>query len=142
MKIVDSTILNSGINAERAIVDGIIEAAAGSQLLLSDATILKGFVTVAVGGEIQTLSGPSNLIDTANGSHNAAQFTLINDGLVLVNDNSSLTLGSSFKIGNAGTIELDSTGDNTALLFTEPLAVLAGGGDIILEGAAVKEPPR
>jgi len=131
----DSTI-DAGTNAEGAIVDGIIEAGAGSQLLFSNATILKGFVTVAVGGEIQTLSGTSNLVDTSNGAHNATQFTIINDGLVLVNDNSSLTLGSSFDIGNAGTIEVDSTGNKTELLFTEPLAVLSGGGDIILEGAA------
>src|SRR6185437_979414 len=139
----DSTIVNSGVNAQGAIVDGIIEAAAGSEILLSNATILKGFVTVSVGGEIETLSGTSNLIDTSNGSHNATQPTIINDfgGLVLVDDNSSLTLGSSFDIENAGTIEVDSTGDKTELLFTEPLARLSGGGDVILEGAAVIEPP-
>jgi large repetitive protein len=134
LTIQDSTIVNSGANSQGQIVDGEILAGTGSEILLQDATILEGFVSVQVGGEIETVSGANNKIDTTNGARNGAQPTLVNDGKILINDDSELTLGSSFEIENAGTIELASTGNATELEFNQPLAILSGGGDVILDG--------
>jgi hypothetical protein len=134
LTIQDSTIVNSGTNNQGQTVDGLILAGAGSEILLADATILEGFVSVQAGGEIETVSGTADRIDTSNGTRNTAQPTIINDGKILINDNSSLTLASPFDIENTGTIELASTGNATELEFNQPQAILSGGGDVILDG--------
>jgi FecR protein len=134
LTIQDSTIVNSGANSQGQAVDGLILAGAGSEILLADATILEGLVSVQAGGEIETVSGTADRIDTSNGTRNTAQPTIINDGKILINDNSSLTLASPFDIENIGTIELASTGNATELEFNQPQAILSGGGDVILDG--------
>jgi hypothetical protein len=135
LTIEDSTIINSGTDSQGRIVDGLIFAGAGSEILLQDATILEGFVSVEAGGEIETVSGTDNRIDTSNApTHNTTQPTIVNAGKILINDDSSLTLASPFDIVNAGTIELDSTGNQTRLEFNQPFAILLGGGDVILDG--------
>jgi hypothetical protein len=123
LTIEDSTIVQSG--------DGLVLAGAGSEILLQDASILEGFVSVQAGGEIETVSGTDDLIDTSGGQ---AQPTLVNAGKLLISDNSTLTLGGPLDIVNAGTIELASTGDKTLLEFNQPLTVLSGGGDVLLDG--------
>ena len=138
LAIVNTTIVNSTFNGESGF-DGTIEAGANSHIDLSNATILEGFVQVDSGGEIDTVAGTSNVIETANGpDHNVSTptITIASGGLALVNDNSSLTLASPFNIENSGTIELDSTGKKTFLYFNQPFPILSGGGSIVLEGGA------
>jgi hypothetical protein len=133
----DTTIVNSSTDAFGNIDDGQIVAGARSHIYLDNATILQGFVTVAAGGEIDTVAGSSNTIDTANGpNHNISVPTITIDGTVVVNDNSSLTLASPDAIDNAGTIELNSTGDATTLYFDQPFAGINGGGHIVLSDNA------
>ncbi|WP_213737477.1 autotransporter-associated beta strand repeat-containing protein [Bradyrhizobium sp. dw_411] len=134
LTIQDSTIVNSGVNGAGQIADGLVLAGANSEILLADATILEGFVSVQAGGEIETVAGTGNRIDTTNGTRNTAQPTIVNAGKILINDDSSLTLASPFDIDNAGTIELASIGNATELDFNQPQAILSGGGDIILDG--------
>ena len=135
VSIENSTIVNSGIDGQGRIVDGLIEVGASSKILLDNATILHGFVSVLGGGEMSTAVGSSNRIDTANGpTHNTTVPSIVNDGKVLVSDDSSLTLASPFDIDNAGTIELASTSGETLLAFNQPFAILSGGGNVILDG--------
>ena len=138
LTIENTTIDNSTFNpSDNSGVDGHIEVFAGSQINLDNATILQGFVSTAAGGEIATVSGSSNEIETANGStHNTNVATIINAGTIAVSDNSSLALASPYNIENSGTIELNSTGDKTILYFNQPYPILSGGGDIILEGGS------
>ncbi|SDP50916.1 Ig-like domain-containing protein [Afipia sp. GAS231] len=130
----DSTIVNSGADTGGKTVDGLIEAAAGSEILLENGTILQGLFSIDAGGKLETVSGTVNRIDTSNGTRNTTTPSLVNNGTVVVNDDSSLTLVSPFDIENAGTIELASTGDKTLLLFNQPFAILSGGGNVILDG--------
>ena len=100
---------------------------------------MQGIVHVGSGGEIDTVSGTNNTINTANGpTHNTTVPSLIIDerGSVVVNDSSSLALASPYKIENNGTIELKSTGHVTILYFDQPIAVLAGDGKIVLDGGS------
>src|SRR6202043_686034 len=107
-----TTIDNSTFNPSNSTgFDGHIEAFAGSHIDLDNATILQGFVSIATGGKIDTVSGSANEIETANGSHNTNVATIINAGTLAISDNSSLTLASPDAIENTGTIELNSTGD-------------------------------
>src|SRR5262249_14235328 len=117
------------------IVDGVVEAGAAAKIVLDNATIMQGLVSVMAGGEISTAVGTADRIDTANGpTHNTTVPSIVNAGKVLVSDNSSLTLASPFDIDNAGIIELASTGNTTLLEFNQALAVLSGGGSVILDG--------
>ncbi len=138
LTIENTTIDNSTFDPNtNAGVDGYIEASADSQIQLDDATILKGFVSVAAGAELETVSGSSNAIETANGpAHNTGVATITNAGTVLIDDNSSLALQSPYDIENTGKIELDSTAHQTFLYFNQPYPILSGGGSIVLEGGA------
>ena len=145
LTIENTTIDNSTFNpSTNTGVDGYIEALAGSQINLDNATLLQGFVSTAVGGEIATVSGSSNEIETANGTtHNTGVATIINLGTLAIADNSSLTLASPGPIDNAGTIELNSTGHATYLYFDQGAAGLNGGGDITsLTTRATSSPSR
>ena len=135
LAIVNSTINNAGVDAHGNILDGQIQVTANSQIELDNANILHGFFTVDKKGEVETAAGSANIINTANGSsHNTSTVTISNAGTMVVNDNSSLTLISPYNIENSGTIELQSTTDQTFLYFNQGSPVLSGGGDIILEG--------
>ncbi len=107
----NTTIDNSTFNPSTMTgVDGHVEAAGGSYIDLDGATILQGFVTVDGGGTIETVSGTSNEIETANGpTHNTGIGTITIDanGTVLINDDSSLVLASPYDIENSGKIELE-----------------------------------
>jgi hypothetical protein len=137
----DSTIVNSG-SGNGNIVDGLLLAGARSEILLQNATILEGFVSVEAGGEIDTVSGTTNRIDTTNGTRNATQPSIVNAGRILINDNATLILASPFDIDNSGTIELGSTGKTTLLEFNQPHAVLSGGGNVLLDGGQESSLPR
>ena len=92
---------------------------------------------VGAGGEIDTVSGTNNTINTANGpTHNTTVPSLIIDegGSVVVNDNSSLALASPCNIENNGTIELKSSGHAAILYFNQSDPILAGDGKIVLDG--------
>ena len=131
----NATITNSITDAHGNIVDGRIDVGAGAHLVLNNGAILQGIVQVDAGGEIDTVSGTANTINTANGpSHNTTVPSIINDGVVDIVDNSSLTLVNPHNIENRGTVELGSTGDKTFLYFNQPFAILSGGGGIVLEG--------
>ena len=68
LTIENTTIVNSTFNpTTNTGTDGTIAAGAASQINLEGATILQGFVSIAAGGEIETVSGTSNTINTANG---------------------------------------------------------------------------
>jgi probable HAF family extracellular repeat protein/uncharacterized repeat protein (TIGR03803 family) len=132
-----STIYNSNVYSfvfDGSIVDGLVEVGAASHIYLDSATILQGFVTIESGGEIDTVAGTSNTIDTANGQHNLSTVTINieSGGTLAVADGSSLTLASPDAIDNAGTIELNSTGDATTLYFDQPFAGINGSGNITL----------
>ena len=134
LTIENTTIDNSTFHpSDNSGVDGHIEVFAGSQINLDNATILQGFVSTAAGGEIATVSGSSNEIETANGStHNTNVATIINAGTLAVSDGSSLTLAAPDAIDNSGTIQLNSNGDATYLYFDQPAAGINGGGQIAL----------
>ena len=98
-------------------------SAISRKLVLDNASILQGIVHVGCGGEIDTISGTNNTINTANGpTHNTTVPSLIIDegGSVAVNDNSSLALASPYNIENNGTIELKSTGHDTIFISASP----------------------
>ena len=134
LTIENTTIDNSTFNpSTNTGVDGYIEALAGSQIKLDNATLLQGFVSTAVGGEISTVSGSSNEIETANGpTHNTGVATIINLGTLAIADDSSLTLASPGPIDNAGAIDLNSSGDPTYLYIDQGAAGLNGGGNVNL----------
>ena len=133
----DSTINNAGVDTHGNILDGQIQVGAHSEITLDNATILHGFFTVLANGEVATVSGSANVINTSNGpTHNTSTVTISNAGTMVVNDNSSLTLVSPYNIQNSGAIELFSTTDKTFLYFNQPDPILSGKGDIILEGGA------
>ncbi len=126
-------------------VDGHIEALAGSQIDLDNAAILQGFVSVAAGGKIETVSGTANEIETANGpTHNTNMATITTAGasagngagILAVSDDSSLMLASPDAINNVGTIELNAAGnaagDATTLYVDQGSAGIDGGGQITL----------
>ena len=135
----NGTIVNSVSDGHGHFTDGTVLVDAHSKLVLDNASILQGVVHVGPGGEIDTVSGTNNTINSANGpTHNATVPSLIIDerGSVIVNDSSSLALASSCKVENNGTIELKSTGHVTILYFDQLDAVLAGGGKIVLDGGS------
>jgi FecR protein len=135
----NGTIVNSVSDSHGNITDGKVFVGDRSQLVLDNASIMQGIVHVGCGGEIETISGTNNTINTANGpTHNTTVPSLIIDegGSVVVNDNSSLVLASPYNIENNGTIELKSTGHATILYFSQPNAVLAGDGNIVLDGSS------
>jgi FecR protein len=139
LKIVNTTITNSITDSHGNIVDGTIFVGSDSHLVLDNATIMQGIVHVGSGGEIDTVSGTNNTINTANGpSHNTTvpSITIDEGGSVVVNDNSSLALASPFNIENNGTIELKSTGHAAILYFNQPDPILAGHGLIVLDGGS------
>ena len=128
------TIENTTIsNATEAAHDtGHLDVLAGSHINLDNATILHGFVSIAAGGEMLTVSGTSNTVETSYGQDNVSTVTISNAGMLGIGDGSSLTLASPDAIDNAGTISLNSTGGATHLYFDQPDAGIAGGGQIIL----------
>jgi hypothetical protein len=138
----NATITNSITDAHGNIVDGTIFVGSTSEdsvshLVLDNGAILQGIVHVGAGGEIDTVSGTANTIDTANGpSHNTTMPSLTIDagGAIVIVDNSSLALASPFDIENNGRIDLASTGHQTILYFNQPFPILAGNGTIFLEG--------
>jgi hypothetical protein len=135
----NGTIVNSVADGHGNITDGTVFVGDQSKLVLDHASILQGIVHVGAGGEIDTVSGTSNTINTANGpTHNTTVPSLIIDkgGSVVANDNSSLALASPYNIENNGTIELKSIGHATILYFSQPDAVLAGDGNIVLDGSS------
>ena len=109
---------------------GVTMAGAGSHIDLQDATLLQHTVSTAVGGVIDTVSGSSNTINTANGADLSGR--VHNAGTLAVNDDSALTLISAAYIDNTGTIELNSTGDNTTLYIDQGFAGFDGGGHVTL----------
>ena len=116
-------------------VDGQIEALSGSHIDLDNATILQGFVTVDARGELDTVSGSANEIETANGpTHNTAVASISIAGTISISDDSSLILASPYDIENSGNINLNSTGHQAILYFDQPAPILSGGGNITLEG--------
>jgi hypothetical protein len=135
----NGTIVNSMSDGQGFITDGAVLVDAQSKLVLENASILQGIVHVGTGGEIDTVSGTNNTINTANGpTHNTTVPSLIIDegGSIVVNDNSSLTLASPYNVENDGTIELKSTSHATILYFNQPDPILAGDGKIVLDGGA------
>jgi hypothetical protein len=135
----NGTIVNSVTDSHGNITDGTMFVGDQSKLVLDNAAILEGIVHVVTGGEINTLSGTNNTINTANGpTHTTTvpSLTIDEGGSVIVNDNSSLAMGSPHNIENNGTIELKSTGHATILYFSQPDAVLAGHGNIVLDGGS------
>jgi FecR protein len=135
----NGTIVNSVTDGHGNITDGTVFVGDQSKLLLDNASILLGIVQVGAAGEVDTVSGTSNTINTANGpTHNATVPSLIIDegGSVVVNDHSSLALASPHNIENNGTIELKSIGHATILYFNQPDPTLAGHGHIVLDGGA------
>jgi hypothetical protein len=132
------TIENTTIsNATNAAHDtGRVDVLANSQITLDNATILHGFVSIAAGGAMLTVSGTSNTIETAFGQDNLSTPTISNAGTLSIGDGSSLTLASPDAIDNSGTISLNSTGDATYLYFDQPDAGINGGGHIMLSANA------
>src|SRR5205807_7896894 len=100
-----------------------------SHIDLQGASLLQHTVSTAVGGEIDTVSG-NNTINTANGTDLTGRVN--NLGTLAVSDNSSLTLESATYINNVGTIELNSTSDNTYLYIDQGFAGFDGGGHVTL----------
>ena len=115
---------------------GVVEALSGGQIVLENGVILAGSVTIASGATLATVVGSSNEIDTANGQDNLNVVTLSNAGTIAISDNSSLMLASPDAISNAGTIQLNSTGDATTLYIAQPFAGINGGGQITLTNNA------
>ena len=110
---------------------GVTTAGAGSHINLQDATLLQHTVSTEFGGEIDTVGGTSNTINTANGALDLSG-RVNNAGTLGIADNSSLTLISAAYINNTGTIELNSTGDNTDLYIDQRFAGFDGGGNVTL----------
>ena len=125
---VDTTLSNASGGSDT----GIVEALNNGEIVLQNATILEGSITIQSGGELATVSGSANLIDTADGQNNLNVVTLSNAGTLAVTDNSSLELVSPDTISNSGTIQLNSTGHATTLSFDQPFAGINGGGQIVL----------
>ncbi len=109
---------------------GVTSAGAGSHIDLQDSSLSQHIVSTAVGGVIETVSGSSNTINTANGPDLTGRVN--NAGTLGVADNSSLTLISAAFINNTGSIELNSTGNNTTLFIDQPFAGLDGSGNVTL----------
>ena len=67
----NGTIVNSVTDSHGNITDGTVFVGDQSKLVLDNASILQGMVHVGAGGEIDTISGTNNTINTANGpTHN------------------------------------------------------------------------
>jgi hypothetical protein len=131
----NATITNSITDSQGHIVDGKIDIGNGAHLFLNNGSILQGIVQVDAGGEIDTVSGTANTINTANGpTHNTTTPSITNNGIVNIADNSSLALATPFNIENNGRIELASTGHKAILYFNQPFPILAGNGTIFLKG--------
>ena len=129
MTIENTTINNS---ADAAQDTGHLDVLAGSHINLDNATILQGFISIVAGGEMLTVGGTSNAIETSYGQDDLSAITISNAGILSVSDDSSLTLASPDAIDNSGTIALNSTGNATHLYFDQPDAAINGGGQIIL----------
>ena len=125
---VDTTLTNASSGSDT----GVVEALNSGEIVLQNATILEGSVSIQSGGELATVSGSANLIDTADGQNNLNVVTFSNAGTLAVTDNSSLELISPDTISNSGTIQLNSTGHATTLSFDQPFAGINGGGQIVL----------
>jgi VCBS repeat-containing protein len=110
---------------------GVTTAGAGSHINLQGASLLQHTVSTAALGEIDTVSGTSNTINTANGAVDLSG-RVNNAGTIAIADNSSLRLISAAYINNTGTIELNSTGDNTYLYIDQGYAGFDGGGHVTL----------
>ena len=137
MTIENGTIVNSVTDSHGNITDGTVFVGDQSKLVLDNASIFQGFVHVGAGGEIDTVSGTNNTINTANGpTHNTTVPSLIIDegGSVVVNDNSSLAFASPCNIENNGTIELNRPVMPRILYFNQSDPILAGDGKIVLDG--------
>ena len=132
LKIEDSTIDNASGCANT----GIVQVVSCSHLVLDDATILAGHVTVFQYGELDTVCGTCNEINTAHGDDNTDTVTLSNAGIIAIADGSELALASPSTICNSGTIDLNATCDTTSLLFDQPFAGIDGGGAIVLSDSA------
>jgi hypothetical protein len=133
----NGTIVNSITDGHGNITNGTVFVGDQSKLVLDNGSIMQGIVHVGCGGEIDTVGGTNNTINTANGpTHNTTGPSLIIDegGSVVVNDNSSLALASPYDIENKGTVELKSTGHGAILYFNQSDAILAGAGKIVLDG--------
>ena len=133
----NGTMVNSVTDGHGNITDGTVFVGDQSKLVLDNASILQGIVHVGAAGEIDTVSGTSNTINTADGpTHNttAPSLTIDEGGSVVVNDHSSLALASPCNIENNGTIELKSIGHATILYFNQLDPILAGHGHIALDG--------
>ena len=111
---------------------GLLKVEAGALVDLSGVAIQHGKVSILVGGEIDTVAGTSNSIETANGQDNLSVVSFDIAGVLAVADNSSLTVNSPFNIDNSGTIALNSTGHKTYLYIDQGFAGISGGGNIIL----------
>ena len=137
LTIENGTIVNSITDGHGTITNGTVFVGDQSKLVLDNSSIMQGIVHVGCGGEIDTVSGTNNTINTANGpTHITTVPSLVIDegGSVVVNDNSSLALASPCDIENNGTIELKSMGHAAILYFNQPDAILAGDGKIVLDG--------
>ena len=139
LNIIDATLANTYQGANT----GVIEALSGGQIVLENAVIDAGSVTIASGATLATVSANGttvptsiNEINTANGQDNLSTVTLSNAGTIAISDNSSLALASPDTISNTGTIQLNSTGDATTLYIDQPFAGINGGGQIVLSNSA------
>jgi hypothetical protein len=126
----NGTIVNSVSDSHGNITEGTAYVGDSSKLVLDNGSILRGIVHVGCGGEIETVSGTNNTINTGNGpTHNTTVSSLIIDegGSIVVNDNSSLALASPCNIENNGTIDL-----NGGILHV--LGNVAGEGSVAISG--------
>jgi hypothetical protein len=106
---------------------GVVEASTvGSHIDLSGGAINGGKVKIAAGATIDTLpGGPGGVI--------ADSLSFDNAGTLLVNDNTTLLLGSS--VDNTGTIDVNADGAPTYLEIENNLS-LTGTGKVTLTGGA------
>ena len=67
MTIENGTIVNSVTDGHGNVTDGTVFVGDQSKLVLDDASIMQGIVHVGAGGQLETVSGTNNAINTANG---------------------------------------------------------------------------
>ncbi len=105
----------------------ILAAGAGSSVQLNDVSITGGTLTSSLGGVIVSANTWNTPVSTLN------NLTISTGTTLDIPNNNGLDLGTG-TITNNGTINLQSSGNNTQLVITGGNVTLTGGGNITMTG--------
>jgi hypothetical protein len=121
-------IVNTGVDNEGAGNTGKVEATgSGAHVDLQNASIYGGDITTGTGAFVDVVSGQ---IGYLYGQDPGDPLTITTGSNVDVNNNA--TLGLYGTIDNAGAINIEGTGNITALRIYTPVVTLSGGGTVNL----------